>query len=253
GDARDHGGQHHPDRGDADGRVPADRGGDDRAEHPGYESRRGTPGGRCPRGGRGGGDVDVDGPADAAAGVRRGTGQRGCGGGAAGGGAPPVGAGAVAAGRPGLAPRRGTPGGRGPRAGRVAGEAVVTAALMTALVIGAGTDYAVFVIGRFQEARRRGMTVSGAAADSVGGIATVILASGLTVAAACMSMAFTEVGIFRTAGPPIAVGILVALAVALTLGPALLTVFGRSGRADARVDVRVGAGPARRAAAGRSR
>lgn len=128
-----------------------------------------------------------------------------------------------------------------------------TAALMTALVIGAGTDYAVFVIGRFQEARRRGMTVSGAAADSVGGIATVILASGLTVAAACMSMAFTEVGIFRTAGPPIAVGILVALAVALTLGPALLTVFGRSGRADARVDVRVGAGPARRAAAGRSR
>src|SRR5699024_2543751 len=129
-----------------------------------------------------------------------------------------------------------------------------TAALMTALVIGAGTDYAVFVIGRFQEARRRGMTVSGAAADSVGGIATVILASGLTVAAACMSMAFTEVGIFRTAVPPIAVGILVALAVALTLGPALLTVCGRSGRADARVEpVRVGAGPARRAAAGRSR
>lgn len=110
-----------------------------------------------------------------------------------------------------------------------------TAALMTALVIGAGTDYAVFVIGRYQEARRRGSTVSESAADSVGGIATVILASGLTVAAACMSMAFTQVGIFRTAGPPIAAGILVALAVALTLGPALLTLLGRSGRADARV------------------
>src|SRR5699024_721183 len=121
-----------------------------------------------------------------------------------------------------------------------------TAAWMTALVIGAGTDYAVFVIGRYQEARRRGSTVSESAADSVGGIATVILASGLTVAAACMSMAFTQVGIFRTAGPPIAAGILVALAVALTLGPALLTLLGRSGRADARVgSVRPGRGDAR--------
>lgn len=119
-----------------------------------------------------------------------------------------------------------------------------TAALMTALVIGAGTDYAVFVIGRFQEARRSGSTVAESAADSVGGIATVIIASGLTVAAACLSMVFTEVGIFRTAGPPIAVGILVALAVALTLGPALLTLFGRSGRADARPR------PARAAASG---
>lgn len=109
-----------------------------------------------------------------------------------------------------------------------------TAALMTALVIGAGTDYAVFVIGRFQEARRAGRSVTDAATDSVGGIATVIIASGLTVAAACMSMVFTEVGIFRTAGPPIAVGILVALAVALSLGPALLTIFGRSGGADPR-------------------
>lgn len=109
-----------------------------------------------------------------------------------------------------------------------------TAALMTALVIGAGTDYAVFVIGRFHEARRRGLAVNEAAADSVGGIATVILASGLTVAAACMSMAFTKVGIFRTAGPPIAVGILVSLMVALTLGPALLTLLGRTGRADSR-------------------
>lgn len=109
-----------------------------------------------------------------------------------------------------------------------------TAALMTALVIGAGTDYAVFVIGRFHEARRRGLAVNEAAADSVGGIATVILASGLTVAAACMSMAFTKVGIFRTAGPPIAVGILVSLTVALTLGPALLTLLGRKGRADSR-------------------
>ncbi|WP_278312387.1 MMPL/RND family transporter [Lolliginicoccus levis] len=107
-----------------------------------------------------------------------------------------------------------------------------TAALMTALVIGAATDYAVFIIGRYHEARKQGLDVQEAAADAIGGIAVVIIASGLTIAAACMAMLFTKVGIFRTAGPPIAVGILVSLAAALTLGPALLAVLGRGGRAD---------------------
>src|SRR5699024_1138658 len=63
---------------------------------------------------------------------------------------------------------------------------------------------------------------------------------------ACLSMLFTQVGIFRTAGPPIAVGILVSLAVALTLGPALLTIFGRGGRADAPAKTAgTGRGPSR--------
>ncbi|MBB3037596.1 RND family transporter [Hoyosella altamirensis] len=111
-----------------------------------------------------------------------------------------------------------------------------TAALMTALVIGAGTDYAVFIIGRFHEARRSGRSLPDAIADAVGGIATVIIASGLTIAAACMAMLFTEVGIFRTAGPPIAVGILISLTIALTLGPALLAILGRRGGADPLMD-----------------
>ncbi|AEF38969.1 MMPL/RND family transporter [Hoyosella subflava] len=107
-----------------------------------------------------------------------------------------------------------------------------TAALMTAMVIGAGTDYAVFIIGRFHESRRNGRSMLESIADSIGGIATVIIASGLTIAAACMAMLFTEVGIFRTAGPPIAVGILISLFVSLTLGPALLAILGRRGGAD---------------------
>ncbi|GGC53836.1 MMPL family transporter [Hoyosella rhizosphaerae] len=121
-----------------------------------------------------------------------------------------------------------------------------TAALMTALVIGAATDYAVFIIGRFHEARRSGRTVDEAAADAIGGIATVIIASGLTIAAACMAMLFTKVGIFRTAGPPIAVGIVVSLAAALTLGPALLALLGRHGRADPRPTPPGKRGPERR-------
>lgn len=121
-----------------------------------------------------------------------------------------------------------------------------TAALMTALVIGAGTDYAVFIIGRYHEARRKGLAVQDAAADAVGGIATVIIASGLTIAAACLAMLFTEVGIFRTAGPPIAVGIVMSLFVALTLGPALLTLLGRNGGADPLVHKRAARTPEQR-------
>lgn len=119
-------------------------------------------------------------------------------------------------------------------AGGILEMSMFTAALMTALVIGAGTDYAVFIVGRFHEARRRGLSLTDAIGDAIGGISPVIIASGLTIAAACMAMLFTEVGIFRTAGPPIAVGILVSLVVSLTLGPALLAILGGRGRLDRR-------------------
>lgn len=45
-------------------------------------------------------------------------------------------------------------------------------------------------------------------------------------------MVFTEIGMFRTAGPPTAIAILMVLALALTLPPALLSILGRRGLAE---------------------
>ncbi|MCF8588419.1 MMPL family transporter [Gordonia liuliyuniae] len=107
-----------------------------------------------------------------------------------------------------------------------------TIAIMTALVLGAVTDYAIFTLSSYQEARRQGLPVGDAVASASGRTAPILVASALTIAAACTSMAFTSIGMFRTAGPPTAIAVLIALAVALTLPPALLSLAGRRGLAE---------------------
>ncbi|WP_020667000.1 RND family transporter [Amycolatopsis nigrescens] len=109
-----------------------------------------------------------------------------------------------------------------------------TTALTTALVLGAGTDYAVFLISRFHEHRRAGVDSGGAVAGATSKVAAVIVASGATVAAACACLFFAEIGIFRTTGPGVSVSIVITLLVALTLTPALLTVASRRGLAEPR-------------------
>ncbi|AZG45815.1 MMPL/RND family transporter [Gordonia insulae] len=109
-----------------------------------------------------------------------------------------------------------------------------TIAIMTALVLGAGTDYAIFTIANYHEARRRGESVGDSVARSSGRTAPILIASALTIAAACGSMIFTKIGMFTTAGPPTALAVLIALAVALTLPTALLSLAGRRGWAEPR-------------------
>jgi RND superfamily putative drug exporter len=110
-----------------------------------------------------------------------------------------------------------------------------TGMFLTALVLGAGTDYTVFLISRFHEAMRGGMTPADGVVESVRRIGPVVVASGFTViiGSACMVMA--KLALFGTTGPAIAVAILVTLAVGLTFTPALLALLGdRAGPAAAR-------------------
>lgn len=109
-----------------------------------------------------------------------------------------------------------------------------TIAIGTALVLGAGTDYAIFAIAAYHEGRRRGIPAREAAAYSSLKMSTILVASALTIAAACCSMAFTEIGMFRTAGPPTAIAVAVTLLVALTVPPALLRLLGERGKAEPR-------------------
>src|SRR5690625_4770033 len=109
-----------------------------------------------------------------------------------------------------------------------------TIALATAMVLGAGTDYGIFLLANYHEGRRRGVAVEAAVADSGARTAAIVIASALTIAGAGMAMVFTKIGMFRTAGPPIAVAIAITAAVSLTLTPALIAVWGRRGRAEPR-------------------
>ena len=101
--------------------------------------------------------------------------------------------------------------------------------ILVCLAIAAGTDYVIFFIGRYHEARQAGEDRMSAYHTAYRGVAHVILASGLTVAGATYCLSFTRLPIFQTMGAPCAVGMLVAVAVALTLVPAVLAAAGRFG------------------------
>ena len=96
--------------------------------------------------------------------------------------------------------------------------------LLTLLVIAAGTDYAIFILGRYHEARHTGQDRQAAFATMYQGTAHIILGSGLTVAGAVFCLSFTRLPYFQSLGLPAAIGVLVALAAALTLAPAILAI-----------------------------
>jgi putative drug exporter of the RND superfamily len=101
--------------------------------------------------------------------------------------------------------------------------------LVVALGMAAGTDYGIFFFGRYQEARQAGEDPERAYYTTYRGVAPVVLASGLTIAGAILCLSFTRLPYFHSLGVPCAVGMLVTVAVALTLVPAVLAVGSRFG------------------------
>jgi putative drug exporter of the RND superfamily len=112
------------------------------------------------------------------------------------------------------------------------GLSTFAVSLLTSLAIAAGTDYGIFIIGRYQEARQAGEDRETAFYTMYRGTAHVILGSGLTIAGATFCLSFARMPYFQTLGVPCAVGMLAAVVVALTLGPAVLTVGSRFGVFD---------------------
>jgi RND superfamily putative drug exporter len=101
--------------------------------------------------------------------------------------------------------------------------------LLTLLAIAAGTDYAIFIVGRYHEARSVGEERETAFYTMFRGTVHVIVGSGLTIAGAVYCLSFTRLPYFQTLGLPAAIGVLVALAAALTLGPAVLVIASHFG------------------------
>jgi RND superfamily putative drug exporter len=104
-----------------------------------------------------------------------------------------------------------------------------TVVFMTAIMIGAGVDYAVFLISRYHEHLRRGLDSDQAVARALTGIGKVIAASAATVAVTFLGMIFARMPLFPTVGPALALSISVAFLAAVTLLPALMVLAGRRG------------------------
>ena len=96
--------------------------------------------------------------------------------------------------------------------------------IVVSLTLGAGTDYGIFLMGRYHEARQAGESREEAYYTAYRGVAPIIIGSGLTIAGAGFCLSFARLDYFHTMGPAVAISMLFTIAAALTLGPAILTV-----------------------------
>jgi RND superfamily putative drug exporter len=104
--------------------------------------------------------------------------------------------------------------------------------LLTLLAVAAATDYAIFLLGRYQEARQAGTDRLAAYYVMYRSTAHVIIGSGLTVAAAIFCLRFTRTPYFQSLGIPAGLGVLVVLLASLTLTPAVITIGSHIGLFD---------------------
>jgi RND superfamily putative drug exporter len=106
-------------------------------------------------------------------------------------------------------------------------EVSVSAIPVSALVgLGVGVDYALFVIARYRDDRAAGHDNRTALAHAMGTSGAAVLFAGGTVVVATSALAITGLGVLTSIGLSTALMVLAAVATALTLLPALLTVLG---------------------------
>ena len=102
----------------------------------------------------------------------------------------------------------------------------LTPVLLVVVLLGAGTDYGLFLIFRVREELKRGLTTHDAVAFSLDKVGESIAFSGLTVIAALSTVVIATFGLYQGFGPALAIGIAMALLANLTLLPALLAILG---------------------------
>ncbi|WP_104043604.1 MMPL family transporter [Arthrobacter sp. ZGTC412] len=100
--------------------------------------------------------------------------------------------------------------------------------ILSILVIGAATDYALLYVARFREALTHTTNRTAAALNAWKASFEPILASGATVIIALLCLLFSDLNSNKALGPVAAAGILCSLFAALTLLPALMALLGRA-------------------------
>ena len=104
----------------------------------------------------------------------------------------------------------------------------VTQLLLIVLLLGAGTDYGLFLVFRVREGIRDGLEPKAAVSLAVSRVGESIAASAGTVIFALLSLLLASFGIYHDLGIPLAIGIATMLLAGLTLLPALLAILGRA-------------------------
>ena len=104
----------------------------------------------------------------------------------------------------------------------------ITEILLVVLILGAGTDYGLFLVFRTREELRKGLHPKEAVIEALTKVGESITFSAATVGAALISLLMASFGIYKGLGPALAIGLAVMLLAGLTFLPALLSILGRS-------------------------
>ncbi|HEX5712902.1 MAG TPA: MMPL family transporter [Solirubrobacterales bacterium] len=102
-----------------------------------------------------------------------------------------------------------------------------SSSIMSVLVLGAGTDYALLLVARYREELHHTADKHAAMKAALESAGPAIFASALTVIAALLCLMIAKVNGTSGLGPIAAIGVACAALSMLTLLPALLTIFGR--------------------------
>ena len=111
--------------------------------------------------------------------------------------------------------------------------------LLVTLAIAAATDYAIFLIGRYQEARSVGEDKETAFYTMFHGTAHVVLGSGLTIAGATFCLSFTRLPYFQTMGVPLAIGMVIVVLAGVVLMVAIISLATRFGLLEPKRAMRI--------------
>ncbi len=98
--------------------------------------------------------------------------------------------------------------------------------VLVVLLLGVTTDYTVFFLDGMRARVADGLPRVRAARLATAEFAPIILAAGVIVAAAAASLAVARTKLLSAFGPGLALTVLTAMAVSMTLGPALMAIFG---------------------------
>lgn len=98
--------------------------------------------------------------------------------------------------------------------------------VLVVLLLGVTTDYTVFYLAGMRRGLDAGLRRIPAARRAVAEVTPIIVTAGLVVTAGIASLTVARLGALRAFGPGLALTVLIAMVVAITLGPALIGTFG---------------------------
>jgi RND superfamily putative drug exporter len=104
----------------------------------------------------------------------------------------------------------------------------ITQVLLVVVMLGAGTDYGLFLTFRVREELANGLGPKEAVARAVERVGETITFSAATVAVALVTLLLATFGFYSGLGPALAIGVVLLLLSGLTLLPALIAIFGRA-------------------------